>query len=1652
MAVVMMITTAFFIPTEVLASDVATSTDAVPASDEVGEEEESKTIINNHSTSLNRTAAVDGSNVTAKSNGKNWSNGIASITGTEWASASGNTRKIEPSVHNMYEIIDKDGKRTVAYCMQPFVLGPDETGMTYTNGHKWVEQIWGEEEGNNRINAMLGAAKFIHGGTNADPNVGTWKGDKTDRNVDDGGTFGTYLIGTKDSNNDGIYEDLKAVRGLMIAGKVYEMTDEEARALSSVVVHSIIADSKATSIIGTSGRDLTPAYNHLMGIANGTYDKVKQYGDGIRVDMDTKDYYSCSQKFTWEIYNTSTGAWDAYTSTDTLDKKYVSLSDEIKLRVKYTSYGLCNNLTQTTSSGNMTVKHNFSAFNVGASSATFNYFDVIEGSGNNVPFTVTYDKITAGYTKEKDFWFRGTTEYKRNTFSQVANITVDAGEFGTSDKKLSIGVVTETGATNALTKTTESGKTVYSAKMYQNTDRQDMLFLASNRSVSANSAITLDIELTGSIKIHKYSANAEITTGNKCYDLTGANFAVFKTRAQAEAAAKENNVTTANANAIAVIVTDKDGNGEVTSIPRGTYYVVETKAPKNYRKNDKVYTANVTSDVPVEFNVPNEPANDPAEVIARKKDADKEIYLADAIFVIKYYDVELTNGNLVDPATLGETPDRTWYLKTDKEGYASLSDKNYILEGSDALYYQDENNEFPVIPVGTITVQEESAPAGYIKDDTVYPFSIVDNPTGIPSVEVLNERTIPNEMIKGKIGINKKAQVFTWDDTSKEYSATWENKSGVNFDVIAAEDIMLSEEVTLVTKGTVVDTITTDSNGYAETDKLYLGNYTLREITPSGYIKNDDIPVEITLDDTVKTETVNGTVKQYVYTSVDVVNYQQNVEIKVYKTDDSKTVLLEGAKFGLYKADSSLKTKDDYIKSGIKLEEGVTDAKGELVFKNKYPVFDKYVVIELEAPAGYIMNNEAHVLTPEPTSNGIEYVVIEDAFINNEITGQIRITKQAEQFNYNGKEYEPSKIKLQGVTFSVIAAEDIKTDDGAVVAKKGTVVETIKTDANGAAKTSTGLYMGKYILRETTPTGYIKNDDIPVTLSISDNKASETVNGVVKPYVYKSVNVVNYQQKVEIKVYKTDDSKTVLLEGAKFGLYKADSSLKTKDDYIKSGIKLEEGVTDAKGELVFKNKYPVFDKYVVIELEAPEGYVMNDEVHVLTPEPTSDGIEYVVIEDEFVNKIKKQAFQIIKYGETKDGGKNPLAGAGFSVCKVDELKEVSKDYEPADGEVIVTSDEGKFYIWDSSKVVVLTSDGKTEIFTDAKGYAESIELEYGKYIGMETTVPATFLPVDEFTINVIKDSREAIKYEFIDKLILTGRIDIHKTGEDRTYNEELGEFENKEIVLEGIQFDIFAAEDLYDIHGNLKYAAGTLVETITTDANGDASTSDTLPLGNFRIHEKNVPAGYEVMEDVYVTLSRDNDTVRVTDENGAEKQIVYSVLQIKNKLLIPEIKTTAKDSVTLNNVADPSATTTSIDTISHTNLIPDKEYEIKTVLLDKETQKPLIIDGKEITGTTKYKPVSASGQVDVSVTYNSSLLAGKQVVFFEYIYTDGKLVALHADINDGGQTITYPPETPPNTPPTGDGAPLGLIICLMVLAGAGLIGLICFKKLPKKIK
>ena len=334
--------------------------------------------------------------------------------------------------------------------------------------------------------------------------------------------------------------------------------------------------------------------------------------------------------------------------------------------------------------------------------------------------------------------------------------------------------------------------------------------------------MTATAQGTGSIKIHKYSANPEITDGNSCYSLKGAEFGVFKTNADAQA----------GQNAVATITTDADGNGSIGNLAYGTYYVKETKASPGYRINNDVYREKVDSDIPVAFDVPEEAGNDPASVLVQKKDSNGTIFLEGCIFAIKYYDVQMDT----DPAQAGKSAVRTWHIKTNDLGKADIGDSKCIQKNSDPLYY--DNYGVAIIPLGTITVQEIQAPEGYVLDDTIHTFRITDNPDGIPHINVENERTISNSQMKQPFELIKLAEGknnSTYPLAGAGFSACRadqltcvpEDYKAAEGEIIVKDDLGLfyiwnqDRAVALTADGSTE--LFTDENGYAKSVPLAYG-------------------------------------------------------------------------------------------------------------------------------------------------------------------------------------------------------------------------------------------------------------------------------------------------------------------------------------------------------------------------------------------------------------------------------------------------------------------------------------------------------------------------------------------------------------------------------------------------------------------------------------------------------------------------------------------------------------------------------------------------------------------------------------------------------------------------------------------------------------
>lgn len=185
----------------------------------------------------------------------------------------------------------------------------------------------------------------------------------------------------------------------------------------------------------------------------------------------------------------------------------------------------------------------------------------------------------------------------------------------------------------------------------------------------------------------------------------------------------------------------------------------------------------------------------------------------------------------------------------------------------------------------------------------------------------------------------------------------------------------------------------------------------------------------------------------------------------------------------------------------------------------------------------------------------------------------------------------------------------------------------------------------------------------------------------------------------------------------------------------------------------------------------------------------------------------------------------------------------------------------------------------------------------------------------------------------------------------------------------------------------------------------------------------------QVTSEATFILAESNGTVDVLftfDATGLERKslVVFETLfqgeteiaghediedegQTVNFVEEPKIGTTA--TVDGQHTADPTGEITIVDVVEYTGLIPGKAYTVSGVLMDKATNQPLLVEGKEVTAEVEFTPESADGTVELTYTLDANALAGTTIVVFETLYSDGVEIAAHADINDEAQTITINP-------------------------------------------
>lgn len=224
------------------------------------------------------------------------------------------------------------------------------------------------------------------------------------------------------------------------------------------------------------------------------------------------------------------------------------------------------------------------------------------------------------------------------------------------------------------------------------------------------------------IQLQKTSANPELTKGNSCYSLAGAEYSIYTNKSCSKDSYFGFIRTDANGFGMYGDGLDSKGKHVGSDVANKTYYAKETKAPKGYKLDTTVYTFKDSGKKTVDgvsiysFTCSDKPANDPIGVVLKKQDAktgQATTRLAGAEFALKYYaGTYKTEEELKDIKAT-----RSWVIKTDENGRASLT-KDYLVSGDDFYYATDSGR--PALPLGTLTIQETKAPENYELNPDLY--------------------------------------------------------------------------------------------------------------------------------------------------------------------------------------------------------------------------------------------------------------------------------------------------------------------------------------------------------------------------------------------------------------------------------------------------------------------------------------------------------------------------------------------------------------------------------------------------------------------------------------------------------------------------------------------------------------------------------------------------------------------------------------------------------------------------------------------------------------------------------------------------------------------------------------------------------------------
>lgn len=725
----------------------------------------------------------------------------------------------------------------------------------------------------------------------------------------------------------------------------------------------------------------------------------------------------------------------------------------------------------------------------------------------------------------------------------------------------------------------------------------------------------------------------------------------------------------------------------------------------------------------------------------------------------------------------------------------------------------------------TVYLREISGPSGYVLDTKAYGVKLVVGQTA--------SKNLTDKEQKGALTIYKEGEVLTGATVTEDgVTFAYEKRKlkGAVYSVYAGADIKAADGTLIYKKGALVkDNLVTGDDGSVTLKDLYLGTYTVTEMkAPDNYVcKGESKTVELVYaGQTVEVQTGSATF----------LNERQKAAVRVEKQDEETKNPLSGGIYGLYAAEDIKVDGKTVVPKGTLIEKATTGADGKASYKAELPINYSYSIREIQAPELYLRNSEdTYTFTFKFTNDKEEKVNFSHTFTNKRVNATIDLVKEDSE---TGNSAQGDAV-FEGAIYGLYAREDINHPDGrnGVLYKKDEQVATLTTDKEGKASVS-NLYLGKYYLKEITPpVGYLLDEE---EHDVNCNYEGDQVETVKRNTVSKE-DVIKQPFQL-IKAADNDKTDADLLKGAGFSAYLL-SSLTVKDDgsydftNATPTVLTEDGKTEMfTDERGYACSIPIpYGRYIVRETTTPHNFMpVDDFIVTVTENSSTPQVWRVLLDDEFKAKLK-----IVKQD---DETKQPvlLANTEFKVYDLDAKKYVEQ----------VTT---------YPNTVVHKS-----YFTDENGYLILPEsLKCGNYRIEEVSAPDGYTQNTQY-VEIKVDKNTAYQMDSVsgDAIItvtyenhpVKGKLVIHKSGE--TLKSFKKDFVYEETSLEGAEFEIYAAEDIFtpdhqvDEQGNrhVIYAKDTLVKTVTTDKNGEAVIKD-LPLGKYRVKETKAPSGFVLNPD-----------------------------------------------------------------------------------------------------------------------------------------------------------------------------------------------------------